>query len=182
MEITIELDGEAKTVKLSLFDETFLKEYDQIDLIDDEEEKERRYALTGNVERALQAYYDSIREYEFGLHYKKLEQRGAVFTMMNRIHTAKIKARWSRLFAYTVSSEDKQTIHYDQFRWHIFSYERVACLTGDAARRAFDGCKKDRAFQWLSQSEGDQLRQYHHHQNAEEHHVCGHPAQWGNAL
>ena len=25
-------------------------------------------------------------------------------------------------------------------------------------------------------------RQYHHHQNAEEHHVCGNPAQWGNTL
>ena len=138
---------------MSLFDEAFMEEFAQIDLIidfiDDEEEKERRYALMGNVERALQAYYDSIREYEFGLHYKKLEQRGVVFTMMDRIHTAKIKARWSRLFAHTVSSEDKQTIHYEQFRWHIFSYERVACLTGDAARRAFDECKKDRVFQFF---------------------------------
>lgn len=149
MEITIEFDGEAKTVRLSLFDEAFMEEFAQIDLIDDEEEKERRYALMGNVERALQAYYDSIREYEFSLHYKKLEQRGVVFTMMDRIHTAKIKARWSRLFAHAVSSEDKQTIHYEQFRWHIFSYERVACLTGDAARRAFDECKKDKAFQFF---------------------------------
>lgn len=102
MEITIELDGEAKTVKLSLFDETFLKEYDQIDLIDDEEEKERRYALTGNVERALQAYYDSIREYEFGLHYKKLEQRGAVFTIPIRCGPSTLP--WSRPTAKAAAS------------------------------------------------------------------------------
>ena len=149
MSVTIEYEGKSETVSLSLFDEACLEEYCRIETLEDKDEQERRYELLEDIQRACGAYYDHIREYEFGLHYKKLEKRGIVLTPIVPAHVSKMKTKWSRLFASALSKREKEEIHYDEFRWHIFSYDRVACLVGDEARSAFDACKKTRVFQFF---------------------------------
>lgn len=58
----------------------------------------------------------------------------------------KIIALWDYQFSSHLSEETKKSIHYDQFKWHIFSYEKVHSLTEAAARSAFDETHKDELY------------------------------------
>ena len=88
--------------------------------------------------------------YEFLEHLDSLKSRGIVFVPIE--NTAWIKGRWSKLFASSLSKEEKQDIYYDQFRWHIFSFEKVKCLNGEEARLAFDACQKQKVYQFFQHS------------------------------
>lgn len=57
-----------------------------------------------------------------------------------------ITKAWDRIFANNISEETKQAIFYDQFKWHMFSYEKQDCLKRDEARIAFDAVPKDELF------------------------------------
>lgn len=58
----------------------------------------------------------------------------------------KIIALWEYRFSSHLSEETKKSIYYDQFKWHIFSYEKVHSLTKDEARSAFDEIRKDELY------------------------------------
>ncbi|MBQ7916805.1 MAG: DUF4275 family protein [Firmicutes bacterium] len=87
---------------------------------------------------------------EFGKHMDDMKSRGIVFEPIE--NAAGIKGRWSKLFASSLSKEEKQDIYYDQYRWHIFSFERVKCLSGEEARQAFDACQKQKVYQFFQHS------------------------------
>lgn len=53
---------------------------------------------------------------------------------------------WDNTFAQNISEELKEAIHYDQFKWHIFSYEKQFCLKKNSARIAFDAETKDELY------------------------------------
>jgi len=53
---------------------------------------------------------------------------------------------WDESFTYDVSEETKQNIHYNEFKWHVFSYEVLDCLKDEAARAAFDNVMKDEIY------------------------------------
>lgn len=67
---------------------------------------------------------------------KRLENRG----IMVEEWTGKgedFRRRWERAFTDAISPEEKQSIYFDQFLWHVFSYEKLPCLEGKVAMRAF---------------------------------------------
>ena len=49
---------------------------------------------------------------------------------------APIKEAWDLAFGEAVP--DRDTVFYDQFRWHLFSYEKLPAKSGDDAREALN--------------------------------------------
>ena len=47
---------------------------------------------------------------------------------------ADIKEAWDLAFGEAVA--DRDTVFYDQFRWHLFSYEKLPAKCGEAAEQA----------------------------------------------
>lgn len=76
---------------------------------------------------------------------KNLVDKGVAISE-NYDESEKIIDKWDNTFAQNISHEIKDAIHYDQFRWHIFSYEQQACLVGEKARKAFDDVIKDEIY------------------------------------
>ncbi|WP_235617036.1 DUF4275 family protein [Lysinibacillus mangiferihumi] len=53
---------------------------------------------------------------------------------------------WDKTFAKNINEQLKKEIHYEQFKWHIFSYEKQDCLKKEDAREAFDTSSKDELY------------------------------------
>ena len=64
---------------------------------------------------------------------------------------ASIKEAWDLAFGEAVV--DRDAVHYDQFRWHLFSYEKLAAKSGDEARAALNEKQSQRLH--LFWQEGD---------------------------
>ena len=64
---------------------------------------------------------------------------------------ADIKEAWDLAFGEAVA--DRDTVYYDQFRWHLFSYEKLAAKSGDDARAALNEKQSQRLH--LFWQEGD---------------------------
>ena len=64
----------------------------------------------------------------------------------------KIIACWENTFAGNISQDAKNSIYYEQFRWHIFSYEIQPCISKDAAKDAFDSINKDELYMMYQNS------------------------------
>jgi hypothetical protein len=67
---------------------------------------------------------------------KRLENRGIVVEEWTG-KGEEFRRRWERVFTDAISPQVKQSIYFDQFLWHVFSYEKLPCLEGNAAMRAF---------------------------------------------
>ena len=67
---------------------------------------------------------------------KRLENRGImVEEWMGKGED--FRRRWERTFAGAISPQEKQSIDFGQFLWQVFSYEKLPCLEGKTAMRAF---------------------------------------------
>lgn len=62
-----------------------------------------------------------------------------------------IKEAWDLAFGEAVP--DRDDVYYDQFRWHLFSYEKLAAKSGGDARAALDEKQSQRLH--LFWQEGD---------------------------
>ena len=60
-------------------------------------------------------------------------------------NSPQIIRKWEEAFA-KVSDAEKRAIYFDQYRWHVCSYEKVPYLELQAAREAFDKVKKSTLF------------------------------------
>lgn len=78
-------------------------------------------------------------------HRKILIDKGIVITELYG-EADDIFRKWDQTFARKLSDEVKDAIHYDQYKWHMFSYEEKKCLKEDKARRAFDAVPKDEMY------------------------------------
>ncbi len=58
----------------------------------------------------------------------------------------KLMQLWEYNFTRKISNETKESIYYNQFKWHIYSYEKEDCLKEEAAREAFDVVLKDEIY------------------------------------
>lgn len=75
-------------------------------------------------------------KYEFR---KKLDEVGVIITVLEtEERSQQVIEQWDNAFAKNISEEIKEAIHYNQYKWHIFSYNKLECLVDDAARAAFD--------------------------------------------
>ena len=53
-----------------------------------------------------------------------------------------IKNKWIEVFAGHLTKKERRKIYMNQYLWHIFSYEKMPCLEGAKARKAFDELKE----------------------------------------
>jgi hypothetical protein len=67
---------------------------------------------------------------------KRLENRGIMVEEWIG-KGEEFRKRWAQAFTDAISPQEKQSIYFDQFLWHVFSYEKLPCLEGKAAMRAF---------------------------------------------
>ncbi|MET4560195.1 hypothetical protein ABIA69_001339 [Lysinibacillus parviboronicapiens] len=75
---------------------------------------------------------------------KHLTDKGVIISACEEPQA--ILTAWDSIFAKNINEETRQSIFYEQFKWHIFSYEQQACLKRDEARKAFDDVAKDELF------------------------------------
>ena len=53
---------------------------------------------------------------------------------------------WDMAFCAAVAPQELDGIHYEDFRWHLFSYDKLAAKTGDEARAALAEKSSQRLF------------------------------------
>ncbi|NMO96570.1 DUF4275 family protein [Paenibacillus lemnae] len=94
-------------------------------------------------EKELSPIFWAVREiydrFQFQI---RFQEKGVVVSEMESRSQALIE-QWDRSFTAQISEEVKSAIHYEQYKWHIFSFEIQECLQGNAAREAFDHIPKD---------------------------------------
>ena len=127
------------------------KEINNSELISDEAEKTDRIKLLDNILDSVNEYNSHIFNYEYEQKKQELMRRGVVFVPISRPST--VKANWSRLFAAALCSEEKKSIYYDSYKWHIFSYEKVVALSKSKARQAFNRCIKGKVYVFYQHKE-----------------------------
>lgn len=97
-------------------------------------------------EEELESVYWSIKFIHEGYLFKKsLLDKGVMIEELFG-EAEEIKDLWDSTFAKNVNEEMRESIHYDQFKWHIFSYEKQDCFKESAARKAFDAVSKDELY------------------------------------
>ena len=133
-----------KSTMFNLKWSTIRKEINKIELLSDETEKTARYQLIDNIIDKVNEYNSHISDYEYAQKRQEIADRGVVFLPYSTPST--IKSNWSKLFASSVSNDDKKIIKYDSYKWHIFSFEKIHALSQTKARQAFNKCKKDKVY------------------------------------
>ncbi|WP_028403288.1 DUF4275 family protein [Ectobacillus panaciterrae] len=53
-----------------------------------------------------------------------------------------LRKQWESKFAGGISSAEKNAIFFEDFLWHVFSYEKLPCLTNEEAMSAFNSQSK----------------------------------------
>ena len=121
----------------------YLKESNKSQNLTDHAEIVTRQEMLSEIMELTRDYYEHINEYDYKQFCKELKNRGIRFTPVNDRTT---KARWTKLFAAPVSKEDRKKVYFEQYRWHLFSFELLKALSDDEARAAFDDEPKDSVY------------------------------------
>ncbi|MBR2852636.1 MAG: DUF4275 family protein [Anaerotignum sp.] len=119
---------------------SYFKELETACDISDESERELRLSLLRKIQDAALEWECHIQDYSYKQFCKELEERGIRFIPVDDRTT---KAKWTKLFAASISKEDRKLVHFEQYRWHLFSFELLNALTDDNARTAFDAEAKN---------------------------------------
>ncbi|MBT2762179.1 DUF4275 family protein [Paenibacillus sp. ISL-20] len=108
--------------------------------------KEIQFILDSLPETELQKIYWSIKIIQKEYVYKeKLIEKGVIISDIFDGATEIIN-RWDKIFTLNISDDIKESIYYNQYRWHIFSYEVQDCLKAHEARNAFNTENKDELY------------------------------------
>lgn len=96
-------------------------------------------------EEELEKVYWSLVTIQENCEFKQnLRQKGVQITEIydadNIIHL------WDKTFAKHINVQVRKEIHYEQYKWHIFSYKKRECLEKDVARQVFDNITKDELY------------------------------------
>ena len=121
----------------------FERELAKIHSIPDEAERTKQ-------EKMFQEMFDKIidwdiyvTEYEYIQHCQEVLSRGVKATPLD---WQTVADQWDELFAAAVPQIERDEIHYEQFKWHLFSYKKLSALQADEARAAFDQQEKDTVY------------------------------------
>ena len=132
-----------EVVRRILDSTAFLKEFEKIRAIPDEAERSKQ-------EEMLQEIFDKIidwdlyvSEYEYKQHCQEVLSRGVKAISLDWQTAA---AQWDDLFAAKMPQAVRDEIHYEQFKWHLFSYNKLSALQADQARAAFNQQEKDTVY------------------------------------
>ena len=121
----------------------YLKESNKSQALSDHAEIVTRQEMLSEIMELIREYYLHVNEYDYKQFCEELLERGIRFTPVNDRTT---KAKWTKLFAASVPKEKRKEVHFEQFRWHLFSFELLDALTEDDARAAFDAEPKDAVY------------------------------------
>ncbi|QUH26500.1 DUF4275 family protein [Serpentinicella alkaliphila] len=66
-----------------------------------------------------------------------------IFIECSTLGSKALKEKWESIFAKNLTEEERKEIYFNQFLWHIFSYEKVTFLKTNRAREAFNNVIKD---------------------------------------
>lgn len=123
--------------------DAYFEEMEKTCDIPDDNEVDIRLSLLHKLQNAALEWDIHIQEYNYKQFLKELYERGLRFTPVNDRTT---KAKWTKLFAASVPKEKRKEVHFEQFRWHLFSFELLDALTAGDARAAFDAEPKDAVY------------------------------------
>ncbi|MFF5994564.1 DUF4275 family protein [Lysinibacillus sp. KU-BSD001] len=90
------------------------------------------------LEHVYQAVLGVKQEYDYK---QNLINKGVTLDIYHT-DSEKLIQRWEAAFAGSIKEEVKAKIYYEQFKWHLFSYEKIPCLKEEEARTAFDAQRK----------------------------------------
>ena len=121
----------------------YSKEMNKSRSVPDKDELVARQEMLDEIMEAARDYYDHVNAYDYKQFCKELVERGIRFTPVNDRIT---KAKWTKLFAASVSKEDRKKVYFEQYRWHLFSFELLKALSDNEARAAFDVEPKDSVY------------------------------------
>lgn len=109
----------------------------EIEQIHDPVERDIRTDLIERIMEAVTDYDVHVREYAYRKTVERILKRGVLLEPVDR---NSVVTEWDAQFDRLVSLEQKNAArHYtDQFRWHLFSFELLPAISGDAARKMFD--------------------------------------------
>ena len=113
----------------------YSKEMNKSRSVPDKDELVARQEILDEIMEAARDYYEHVNAYDYKQFCKELMERGIRFTPVNDRTT---KAKWTKLFAASISKEDRKKVYFEQYRWHLFSYKLLNALTEDDAREAFN--------------------------------------------
>ncbi|MBR5269897.1 MAG: DUF4275 family protein [Anaerotignum sp.] len=113
----------------------YLKESNKSQALTDHAEIVTRQEMLSEIMELTRDYYEHVKEYNYKQFCKELMERGIRFIPVNDRTT---KAKWTKLFAASISKEDRKKVYFEQYRWHLFSYKLLNALTEDDARDAFN--------------------------------------------
>lgn len=99
----------------------------------------------------LEKVYWSIKYIQEDYMFKKnILDKGVILEEL--FDEEEIRELWDNTFANNINKETRDSIHYNQFKWHIFSYEKQDCLNAEEARIAFDTESKDELYMMYQNS------------------------------
>ena len=108
--------------------------YDEIEQIPDPKERNAREKLLDRIHSVIGDYDAHVREYEYAQHGKSILQRGV---KASPVSGTTLKRRWGRTFSAGICQKEKRRVMYQDFRWHLFSYQLLTALQGKEADDAF---------------------------------------------
>jgi Domain of unknown function (DUF4275) len=68
-----------------------------------------------------------------------------------------LRHRWEREFTKGISRSVKRSIYFNDYLWHVFSYQKLPSLTNDEATNAFENEKKHNCYVSYQRNDGAYL-------------------------
>lgn len=128
------------------------KEYNRISNLKDEDERERLFEEFDEIIDKRNDLESYIYNYKKERHKEDMKKRGIEFENSN-ISSSDLKSKWEESFASGITNKDKEEIYFNDFMWHIFSYEKVASQKGSKARHIFNRIKKTNVYIFFENSD-----------------------------
>jgi hypothetical protein len=129
-----------------------MKEFNRITNLSDKEERQRQLNLYCEIVEKKNKYEDYLFDYKKILHEEDLQKRGIEF-IRNDVTSTILKLSWENNFAIGLTKEDKDEIYFNQYMWHIYSFEKREALTKTKARRNFNRIKKNHVYVFFQNNE-----------------------------
>ena len=132
-----------EVVRRILDSTAFLKEFEKIRAIPDEAERSKQEEMLQEIFDKIIDWDDYLHEYEYKQHCQEVLSRGVKAISLD---WQTVAAQWDDLFAAKMPQAVRDEIHYEQFKWHLFSYNKLSALQADQARASFNQQEKDTAY------------------------------------
>ncbi len=121
------------------------QEINRIIKITDTAEQDKQLQLLNEIIDKKNQYDFYLLDYKKQLLIDDLEKRGAKFEKTD-ITQKSMKEKWENSFTNEITKEEKRKIYFNQFMWHICSYNKKEALQKSKARQAFNRVRKNQVY------------------------------------